>query len=505
MERQGCPWPEVAPEYIGKMRLRWTSFGVLLLLYAFAVVAGAQAQGNTIVLKNGRRISALSVSRDGDKVRYETAAGTLTLPSTIVDHVESGGLPTIPGETLGGKLSLRPPDAATNDPALSAGKNEVEARLLGTGEVDRGYVAALENEARSGGEPASSNAALAHHLAAQLETARGEMELALADEQQAVRFAPRQPVFLANLAYLHLRRSEFTQSLDYLEKARLAAPNDPDVAKLTGWAYYGLNKLDQAVTEWQRALGLRPDAETEAALKKALRDREEEAQYKENESAHFTLRYSGAAEPVLARDVLRTLERHFAAIESELGYAPPDPIGVVLYTQQAFADITQAPAWVGALNDGRIRVPVQGLGSVTPELSRVLRHELTHSFVQQKGRGRAPAWIQEGLAQWVEGKRSDGTAAALARMAAGSPAGVAAHFEGDWMKMPNEAAAAAYAWALANVECILHSGGMTDMQRILDRLAAGEAPEAAVRAVTRDDYAALTTDTLEYLRQTYGN
>ena len=487
------------------MRLRWTGFGMLLLLSGFVAVPEVVAQGNTIVLKNGRRISALSVTRDGDKVRYETSAGTLTLPGAIVDHVESGGSPTIPGETLSGKLSLQPPEAAASGPALAEGKSEIEARLLGTGEVDRAYVAALENGARSGGEQPSLKAALAHHIAAQLEAAHGEMELALADEQQAVRFAPHQPVFLTNLAYLHLRRSEYTQSLDYLEQARQAAPSDPDVAKLTGWAYYGLNKLDQAVAEWQRALALRPDAETEAALKKALRDREEEAQYKENESTHFTLRYSGAAEPVLARGVLRTLERHFAAIESELSYAPPDPVGVVLYTQQAFADITQAPAWVGALNDGRIRVPVQGLSSVTPELSRVLRHELTHSFIQQKSHGRAPAWIQEGLAQWVEGKRSDGTAAALARMAASSPEGVAAHFEGDWMKMPNEAAAAAYAWALANVECVLHAGGMTDMQRIMDRLAAGEAPEAAIKAVTRDDYAALTADTLEYLRKAYGN
>jgi hypothetical protein len=46
---------------------------------------------------------------------------------------------------------------------------------------------------------------------------------------------------------------------------------------------------------------------------------------------------------------------------------------------------------------------------------------------------------------------------------------------------------------------------MTDVNRILARLAIGDAPEAATKAVTRDDYAALTTDTLDYLRQTYGN
>jgi hypothetical protein len=67
------------------------------------------------------------------------------------------------------------------------------------------------------------------------------------------------------------------------------------------------------------------------------------------------LRYSGSAEPALARDVLHTLEAHYGAIESELSFSTPDSIGVILYTQQAFADITNAPNWVGALNDGRIR------------------------------------------------------------------------------------------------------------------------------------------------------
>jgi tetratricopeptide (TPR) repeat protein len=503
MERQGCPEQICLRAYIGKMRWTIATCRGCLLLCVFMAEPDAFAQGNTIVLKNGRRIVALTVTQDGDKVRYETSAGELTLPRAIVDHIESGGVPTQGGSADAGKLSLKPPEARTADSTLT-GPTEIGARVIHDGEVDRNYVAKLENEAYSGQSVANWNAALAHHTASQFELAHGETDLALADEQQALKYAPQQPVFLMNAAYLHLRRSEYRQSLEYLERARRVAPEDPDVAKLTGWAYYGLNKMDQAVAEWQHALALRPDRETEAALKKALRDKEEEAQYKENESRHFALRYSGAAEPEMARDVLRTLERHFDAIESELSYSPPDPIGVILYTQQAFADITQAPAWVGALNDGRIRVPVQGLSGVTPELSRVLRHELTHSFIQQKTRGRAPTWIQEGLAQWMEGKRSDSSAATLIRMAINAPEQAAAHFEGDWMKMSNEMVGVAYAWALANVECILHAGGLTDLDRIMDRLASGEAPEAATKVVTRSDYAELTSNTVDYLRKTYG-
>jgi tetratricopeptide (TPR) repeat protein len=307
-----------------------------------------------------------------------------------------------------------------------------------------------------------------------------------------------------NVAYLHLRRSEYKQSLEYLERARRVAPENADVAKLAGWAYYGLNKIDQAVAEWKRALALRPDPEVQAALDKAQRDKQEEESYRENESSHFTLRYSGAAEPALARDVLRALEAHFSAIESELNFTPPDSIGVVLYTQQAFADMTRAPGWVGALNDGRIRVPVQGLSGVTPELSRVLKHELTHSFVGQKTRGHAPTWIQEGLAQWMEGKRSGDNAAVLAQVFHDGRAPALSSLEGSWMGLPSDEAGYAYMWALANIEYIVQTGGMGDMERILDRIGGGSSTEAALREVLHSDYNDLMQSTAEYLRKTYG-
>jgi len=148
---------------------------------------------------------------------------------------------------------------------------------------------------------------------------------------------------------------------------------------------------------------------------------------------------------------------------------------------------------------------VQGLNEVTPELSRVLKHELTHSFVGQKTLGHAPTWIQEGLAQWMEGKRSDRDAAGLIAIYKSDPALGLRHFQGDWMKFSNAAVSAAYAWALANLEYIMQSGGMNDVDRILDRLAAGDAPEEALKTVMRCDYVDLTQDTVQYLRSKYGN
>jgi tetratricopeptide (TPR) repeat protein len=465
------------------------------------LMAATQATADKIVLKNGRKILAYNVVEVGDKIQYETSAGTLTIPKSIVDHIEKGGLMPIAESpaAAAASLNITPPEMEA-----TAATAEIDQAVVHDGSIDRAYIAGLESEARAGGANASERAALAHHDAAQFELAHGDMEHALSDEQTALKYQPEQVTFLMSMAYLHLRRSEFKQSLDYLERAKRVAPKNADVYKLAGWAYSGMNRPEQAVAEWKKALELRPDADTLAALEKAQRDKQEEENYKENESAHFQLKYNGAAAPALAREVLRALEGHYEQIESQLNYSPPEPIGVILYTQQSFADITRAPGWVGALNDGRIRVPVQGLSGVDSEFSRVLRHELTHSFIQQKTHGRAPTWIQEGMAQWMEGKRSDENAAVLIQIYDAGQAAPLGRLEGSWMGLSGDVARYSYAWSLANVEYIVETQGMGDMERILDRLAAGSDTEAAVKEVLRDDYGELMKATEQYLKKNYG-
>jgi tetratricopeptide (TPR) repeat protein len=477
---------------------RGASFPARGLLLATALLLGvaSPAAADTIVLKNGRRIFALSVVEQGDKVKYQTSAGELSLPKSIVDHIEKGGAVPDSPAAAAANLAITPPTIE--------GSAAVELGAVHDGAIDREYLAKLAGGARSGAPGANEMAALAHHAASQFELSHGDMEHAVTDERSALIYAPQNPVLLMNLAFLHLRRSEYKQSLEYLERARRVAPDSPDVAKLEGWSYYGMNKLDQAVAEWKRSLALRPDAEVQAALGKAQRDMQEEETYRENESSHFVLRYSGEAEPQLAREVLKALEMHFSAIESELNFTPPDSIGVVLYTQQAFADITRAPGWVGALNDGRIRVPVQGLTSLTPELSRVLKHELTHSFIQQKTHGRAPTWIQEGLAQWMEGKRSGEDASALVQNYDQKYVISLGELEPSWMRLSGDQAGYAYAWALANMEYIVQVDGMGDVERILNRIAAGSTTEAAVKEVLHGDYDDVMQSTIGYLRKTYG-
>jgi tetratricopeptide (TPR) repeat protein len=465
-------------------------------------LAAISTAADTIVLKNGRRIVASNVAQDGEHVSYETPAGRMSIPKSIVARIERDDLAYAPAAT-----PVIQADITT--PAIEPvrGYEEVARLTVHDDAIDFGYIAKLEIEARSGSAEAAARAAAAHYVAAQFLGAKGDNDAAVDHLREALMFTPNDVGLLLNIAALHLRQSQFTSALEPLEHARhMAGDSGPTaalIAKLMGWAYYGSNKIDRAIEEWEHSEQLHADPQVERALEKAERDKAEEESYREGETAHFALKYYGGAAPELARGILRALEDDFRDIESQLDYTPTDQISVILYTEQAFADITQAPGWASAVNDGRLRIPVQGLSSVTPELAHVLKHELTHSFITQKTHGRAPTWLQEGVAQWMEGRRSSSAAAALMETVAQGAAPSLASLEGPWMSLPTNLVAFAYPWSLAVVESIIQNGGVSDLSRLLDRLAATSSMEAALREALRTDYADLEQQTIAYLKHAY--
>src|SRR5215467_2845546 len=101
---------------------------VALLWVALGLVCD-RAMADTIVLKNGKRIVALAVVEEGDKVRYQTSAGELTLPKSIVDHIEKGG-PVPEGS----------PGASAANLAITAPVAELPEIAAGGGEIERSAV-----------------------------------------------------------------------------------------------------------------------------------------------------------------------------------------------------------------------------------------------------------------------------------------------------------------------------------------------------------------------------
>src|SRR5260370_30375679 len=120
-----------------------------------AVLVGAALLGmsggaaaDTIVLKNGGRITALSAVEEGDKVKYVTSAGELSLPKSIVDHIEKGGMVSMAGTPGADAANL-----TITPPAMEATGTftEVEHGAVHDGSIDREYIAKLESAARMDG------------------------------------------------------------------------------------------------------------------------------------------------------------------------------------------------------------------------------------------------------------------------------------------------------------------------------------------------------------------
>jgi tetratricopeptide (TPR) repeat protein len=474
------------------------SIGIGLFAVSFAFAPGTRLHADTIYLKNGRQIQGTNTVRQNGKVSFETAAGTMSVPESLVDRIVSGEPPIAPQRNPNSvpvELSISPPTSSDAGPALQS--------ILRNGAIDEQALAQIDVKAATRAPDALDRAAQAESLASRYELDRNNLGAALQHAERALVFAPDKELLLLNVAYLHLRRGEYQPALDLLDKAQRSDPNSSDVAKLAGWAYYGLNRLSEAVAEWTRSQQQHPDPEVARALQKAQRDLEVENAFREGRSAHFDLHYYGAAAPELARDVLRVLESDFDDISGALNYTPKEPISVTLYTNQLFQDITRAPSWAGALNDGRIRVPVQGLDRVSPQLARVLKHELTHSFINEKTHGRCPTWLNEGAAQWIEGSRIDSNVAGhLLGMYDRHQEPSLTVLEPFWNNLPSYLAAIAYTWSLSVVQNIENTSP-GDLERILDRLDEGTAGENAVRAALHLSYADLNAATADYLRKVH--
>jgi tetratricopeptide (TPR) repeat protein len=418
------------------------------------------------------------------------------------DHRTGNSSPVLSSRHGAKDLAVAPPPVRAAN-----GYAEIQRQVIHEDVIDINKLADLEYAAKNGSALPMTRAAQGHYAAGNFELSRNNPDQAIEQFQAALNFASKDTnLLLANLlslAYVHLVRGEYGAALEYLDRSRKIAPNSAAVAQLSGWAYYALDRLPEAVTEWKRSQSIQPSPAVAQALEKIQRDADTESGFREGQTRHFNMHYQGNATPQLASEILRTLEDHFRSLETQFRFAPAEPIAVILYTQETFRDITRAPGWAGALNDGRLRIPILGLTSVTEELSRVLMHELTHSFVVQKTLGRCPTWLNEGLAQYMEGRRSETSARFLIASYDQHSYIPLQHLEGAWSRFPPPVAAFAYAWALAATESIIANSGMYGMERFFDHFSNDTAVEPALREALQANYADVERTTVDYLRRTY--
>jgi tetratricopeptide (TPR) repeat protein len=472
---------------------------ILFLPSALLFVASAAvcSSADVIHLKNGRKIWADHVRETGNRVEYDVGDDSYAIAKSAVESIEAGGLPPAYASAANSQGTAK--DLPTFVPEDSlAGHDDLLAKVIHEGKVDSDALTALEKEAK----PELS--ATAYFLAGKHEFEHGNLPQAKRYFETALNFRPDNSTILNYYAMALARSGNAAAALPYAERSVRVNPNSADAYTVLGFVQFSADRTKEAVRSWKRSLEIRPDSVVEQYLAKAQREATTEADFSQRESSHFTLRYEGKqTSEQLRRELIATLESQYDDLVRALGVAPRASIPVILYTEQAFFDVTHAPSWSGAVNDGKLRIPISGVTSMTSDLARVLKHELAHSFVSQVTGGRCPTWLNEGVAQAVEPKAVvyGRQLSKLFRAQQQIPYNA---LEGSFMRFSPVEAAIAYDESLAAVQYISETYGMSDVERILERLGQGSSTESALRATIHSDYGQLESEVGKFLASKYG-
>lgn len=181
-----------------------------------------------------------------------------------------------------------------------------------------------------------------------------------------------------------------------------------------------------------------------------------------------TAKHEGTLEG-LAEAVIGRTRRELTAVFGDLSAVQPR---VIFLDAEEFHRRTKMPAWTNALFiRNQIIVPVQ-TGKVLDvnDLTKALRHEFVHAMTHSLSAGRCPGWLDEGLAQIIEGGDHTSTENSLRQWLEKSPPIPFALLQGGFTQLDENMVAPAYGQALWSARFIVRNYGLTGIRRYLETL-----------------------------------
>lgn len=223
--------------------------------------------------------------------------------------------------------------------------------------------------------------------------------------ESAIGLDPGNPLPLVQLGSYYLRLDYNEDAMFRLEEAVELAPDNLDGRELLGNAYYKRNQLAQALEQWYFVRDHQPGRPgIDEKIAKAEREASVEGNFRETHSRNFDISFAPGTQGRDLRTVMTLLERAYRDVGTKLGRTfPPGPIQVTLYTADDFQAATQLGAHIGAVWDGRIRIPhIDSHGRLLSDdrLEELVYHEYTHEVINYlAGSDNVPWWVNEGLAE----------------------------------------------------------------------------------------------------------
>jgi len=225
--------------------------------------------------------------------------------------------------------------------------------------------------------------------------------------ESAIGIDPGNPLPLVQLGSYYLRLDYNEDATFRLEEAVQLDPNNLDGRELLGNAYYKRNQLEKALEQWRFVRERQPGrGDIDEKIAKARREAAVESNFRETRSRNFEISFAPGTEGRELRSIMMVLERAYRDVGTKLGRTfPPGPIQVTLYTADDFQAATQLGAHIGAVWDGRIRIPhIDAYGRLLSDerLEELIYHEYTHEVVNYlAGSENVPWWFNEGLAEFL--------------------------------------------------------------------------------------------------------
>ncbi|MBI2413023.1 MAG: tetratricopeptide repeat protein [Deltaproteobacteria bacterium] len=378
-----------------------------------------------------------------------------------------------------GPLAVSPAESGpTSDPNASAAYEAYKA-----GEFTRAV--SLYRAAYKDNPSEESGASLAKALngAATDEYGSGNYERAKEMLTEALELS-KEPVFLRNLANVKLKLKDTEGAVESLEGLK-------DQSEIRGrlknlYVRLAEERLDKgerdgAIESLEKGLEIDPnDRSLKERLSKLKAENDFEGRMGSRDGSRFLVRYEGGENAVAGHLIGLLLEEAYLKVGSDLAFYPEDRIEALLYTKETFRDVTRSPAWAGAIYDGRIKIPAGGLADKTSELEKVVFHEYTHAVVHRISKGRAPMWLNEGIAQYEEGKSSVANAEEISE--AVSSGMRLKLLEGSFMGYNSSTAHTAYLLSLSSTEYIIREFGVSAVKRVLENLGSGMSLDESLKA-----------------------
>jgi hypothetical protein len=247
--------------------------------------------------------------------------------------------------------------------------------------------------------------------AARQADARGRSVTALRYLERATELLPEEPAVWTNLIERHRQEGRWRDAERTARRGLSELPDSSALHLALAQAISRQGRDREAADGLRRRLTARPDdAAARRELARLDRSLDSVAGLAHRTSAHFSVRFEGEADDALGRALLELLEEKYDMLEDILDCEPNRQIPIILLPRQTYSSVSSAPDWAAGYyshSDARIRIGTRDLspGFVPLDLERLLTHELVHAFIHARTGGAVPDDINEGLAQYLSGKR----------------------------------------------------------------------------------------------------